>query len=130
MSFWCLHFRPKTNENKSTSKVQCVRLFFGRNVGLKKIFRICLTFSRFNRHKLTFVVGEQKNREMTSRSTSCHQNARNFLLFFAIFASKGHSVNSFFFLWNHPLIMSRQNILVLFLTHLPNVSMSTLQKKI
>ena len=41
--FWCLHFLPK---NKSTSsKVECVCSFFGINVGLKKSFRICLTFS-------------------------------------------------------------------------------------
>ena len=46
MSFWCLHFLPKKmNENKSTSsKVEFVRSFFGRNVSLKKSFRICLTF--------------------------------------------------------------------------------------
>ena len=45
MSFWCLHFLPKTNENKSTSsKVEFVRWFFGINVGLKKSFRISLTF--------------------------------------------------------------------------------------
>ena len=40
-------FFQKTNENKSTSsKVEFVRSFFGRNVDLKKSFQICLTFSR------------------------------------------------------------------------------------
>ena len=35
---WCLHFLPKTNENKSKStKVEFVRSIFGRNVALKKI---------------------------------------------------------------------------------------------
>ena len=39
-------FFQKTNENKSTSsKNEFVRSFFGRNVGLKKSFRICLTFT-------------------------------------------------------------------------------------
>ena len=38
-------FFQKTNENKLTSsKVEFVRSFFGRNVGLKKSFWICLTF--------------------------------------------------------------------------------------
>ena len=44
--FGVFTFFQKTNENKSTSsKVEFVRSFFGRNVGLKKSFRICLTFS-------------------------------------------------------------------------------------
>ena len=49
MSFWCLQFPPK-NERKQvdlrfhSSKVEFVRSFFGGNVGLKKLFRICLTF--------------------------------------------------------------------------------------
>ena len=39
-------FFQKTNENKPTSsKVEFVSSFFGRNVGMKKWFRICLTFS-------------------------------------------------------------------------------------
>ena len=38
-------FFQKMNVNKSTSsEVEFVRSFFGRNVGLKKSFRICLTF--------------------------------------------------------------------------------------
>ena len=44
--FGVFTFFQKTNENKSTrSKVKFVHSFFGRNVGLKKSFRICLTFS-------------------------------------------------------------------------------------
>ena len=44
--FGVFTFFQKTNENKSTSsKVEFVRSFFGRNVGLKQSFRICLTFS-------------------------------------------------------------------------------------
>ena len=44
--FGVFTFFQKTNENKSTSsKVKFVCSFFGRNVGLKKSFRICLTFS-------------------------------------------------------------------------------------
>ena len=36
----------KTNKNESkSSKFEFVRSFFGRNVGSKKSFRICLTFS-------------------------------------------------------------------------------------
>ena len=51
MSFWCLQFLTK-NERKQvdlrfhSSKVEFVRSFFGRNVGLKKSFRLCLTFSK------------------------------------------------------------------------------------
>ena len=33
------------NWTKASSKVEFVRLFFGRNVGLKKSFWICLTFN-------------------------------------------------------------------------------------
>ena len=37
--------RFQMNENESTSsKVEFVRSFFGRNVGLNKSFLICLTF--------------------------------------------------------------------------------------
>ena len=44
--FGVFTFFQKTNENKSTSsKVEFVRSFFGRNFGLKKSIRICLTFS-------------------------------------------------------------------------------------
>ena len=46
--FGVFAFFQKTNENKSTSsKVEFVCLFFGRNVGLKKSFRICLTFREY-----------------------------------------------------------------------------------
>ena len=47
MSFWCLQFLPK-NERKQvdlSSKVEFFCSFFGRNVGLKKSFRLCLTFN-------------------------------------------------------------------------------------
>ena len=41
----CLHFLPKNERKKSSSsKIEFVRSFFGKNVGLKKSFRICLTF--------------------------------------------------------------------------------------
>ena len=49
MSFLCLQFLPK-NERKQvelrfhSSKVEFVRLFFGRNADLKKSFRLCLNF--------------------------------------------------------------------------------------
>ena len=44
--FGVFTFFQKMNENKSTSsKDEFVRSFFGRNVGLKKSFRICLTFN-------------------------------------------------------------------------------------
>ena len=43
--FGVFTFFQKMNENKSTSsKVELVYSFFGRNVGLKKSFRISLTF--------------------------------------------------------------------------------------
>ena len=50
MSFWCLQFPPK-NEGKQvdprfhSSKIEFVHSFFGGNVGLKKSFRLCVTFS-------------------------------------------------------------------------------------
>ena len=43
--FDVFNFFQKTNENKSTSsKVEFVPSFFGRNVDLKKSFQICLNF--------------------------------------------------------------------------------------
>ena len=43
--FGCFTFFQKTNKNKSTSsKFDFVRSCFGKNVGLKKSFRIWLTF--------------------------------------------------------------------------------------
>ena len=43
--FGVFNFLQKTNENKShSSKIEFVRSFFGRNDGLKKSFRVCLTF--------------------------------------------------------------------------------------
>ena len=45
--FGVFTFFQKTDENKSTSSnVEFVHSFFGRNVGLKESFRICLTFRR------------------------------------------------------------------------------------
>ena len=52
MSFWCLQFSPKTEQKQvnlrfHSSKVEFIRMFFGGNVvGLKKSFRLCLTFSK------------------------------------------------------------------------------------
>ena len=52
MLYWCLQFPPK-NERKQvdlryhSSKVEFVRSFFGRIVGLKKPLRLCLTFHWF-----------------------------------------------------------------------------------
>ena len=49
MTFWCLQFLPK-NERKQvdlmyhSSKVEFIRSIFGRIVGLKKSFQLCLTF--------------------------------------------------------------------------------------
>ena len=50
MSFWCLQFPLKNERNQvdlrfHSSKVEFVRLLFGGNVGLKKSFQLCLTFS-------------------------------------------------------------------------------------
>ena len=49
MSFWCLQFLPTTERKQvdlryHSSTVEFIRSFFGRNVGLKKTFRLCLTF--------------------------------------------------------------------------------------
>ena len=54
MSLWCLQFLPKIERKQvdlrfHSSKVEFVRSFFGRNVGLKKLFRLCLTFKVFRR---------------------------------------------------------------------------------
>ena len=60
----------KTDENKSTSSnVEFVRSFFGRNVSLKESFRICLTFRRVPspRSLLSFCLFKQaKTQEDTS----------------------------------------------------------------
>ena len=52
MSFWCLQFLPKYEQKQAilrfhSSKVKFVCSFFGRNVGLKKSFRLCLTFRHY-----------------------------------------------------------------------------------
>ena len=45
--FGVFNFLQKTNENKShSSKIEFVCSFFGGNVGLKKSFRLFLTFSK------------------------------------------------------------------------------------
>ena len=49
MSFSCLQFLPKNkgkqvNLRYDSGRVKFVCLFFGRNIGLKKSFRLCLTF--------------------------------------------------------------------------------------
>ena len=47
----CLQFLQKKEQKQvdlryhSSSKVEFIRSFFGRNVGLKKSFRLCLTFT-------------------------------------------------------------------------------------
>ena len=47
--FGIFKFFQKTNENKShSSKVEFVCSFFGRNVSLKKSFRLCLTFTNIS----------------------------------------------------------------------------------
>ena len=52
--YWVINFLQKTNENKSTwvrfhsSKVEFICLLFGGNVGLKKSFRLCLTFKLYD----------------------------------------------------------------------------------
>ena len=43
--FGVFNFFQKTNKNKShSSKVEFIRSFFGRNISLKKLFRLCQTF--------------------------------------------------------------------------------------
>ena len=55
MSYWCLQLPPKTNDNKShSSKIELFRSFFGGNVGLKKSFRFCLTFSMYREKNCKF----------------------------------------------------------------------------
>ena len=52
-TFGVFTFFQKTNKNKSTSsRVEFVHSFFGRNVGLKKSFRICLTF----RNRIRYII--------------------------------------------------------------------------
>ena len=50
-SFWCLQFPPKNEGNQvhlrlHSSKEEFVCSFFGGNVGLKKLFQLCLTFRK------------------------------------------------------------------------------------
>ena len=51
MSFWCLQFPPKSKRKQVDlrfSKEEFVRSFFGGNVGLKKLFQLCMTLIGFN----------------------------------------------------------------------------------
>ena len=46
--FGVFDFLQKTNKNKShSSKIEFICSFFGENVGLKKSFRFCLTFTQW-----------------------------------------------------------------------------------
>ena len=48
MSFWCLPISPKKRtKKKSTWGIKFICSFFGRNVGLKKSFPLCLTFNSY-----------------------------------------------------------------------------------
>ena len=69
--FGVFTFFQKTNENKSTSsKVEFVRSFFGRNIGLKKSFRICLTFS----WAVSMAIGMLNRVCSRSEFQVCHSN--------------------------------------------------------
>ena len=52
MSYWCLQFPPK-NERKQVNmrfhsrKVEFIHSYLGGNFGLKKSFRLCLTFRTY-----------------------------------------------------------------------------------
>ena len=52
MSYWCLQFPPK-NERKQVNmrfhsrKVEFIHSYLGENFGLKKSFRLCLTFRTY-----------------------------------------------------------------------------------
>ena len=57
MSFWCLQFPPKREQKQvdlrfHSSKLEFLGLLFGEDVGLKKSFLLCLTFSRAGKVKL------------------------------------------------------------------------------
>ena len=83
--FVVFNFFQKTNKNKfelryHSSKVEFVCLFFGRNVGLKKSFWLCLTFNKFKRHWLTPNNNDLKWIGLTFE-------ARFFLIFYFIWDS-------------------------------------------
>ena len=55
MSFWHLQFPPKNKRRQGdlrfhSTKVESDRLYFGGNVVLKKLFRLCLIFSKWLKH--------------------------------------------------------------------------------
>jgi hypothetical protein len=57
--FGVFNFLQKTNENKSqSSKIEFVRSFFGGNLGLKKSFWFCLTFTKKPQFFITFLYDE------------------------------------------------------------------------
>ena len=71
--FGVFNFFQKTNEKQvdlrhHSSKVEFVRSFFGRNVVLKKSFRLCLTFIRFNFNDLDVHPNELKKAGNSSSS--------------------------------------------------------------
>ena len=61
MSFWCLHFLNfQTKTSRQVVKSNLFVRFFGRNVGLKKSFRICLDL-KGTQKKILFEMVEHKN---------------------------------------------------------------------
>ena len=53
--FGVFNFLQNMNENKShRSKIEFVHSVFGGNVGLKKLFRLCLTFSKSSKNSQAF----------------------------------------------------------------------------
>ena len=68
------------NENKSTrSKVEFVRLFFGRNVGMKKSFRIFLTFKRYEDElKVIFDQWHLGLDALRQNTLGCAKQSKNF----------------------------------------------------
>ena len=89
--FGVFTFFQETNGNKVTSsKVQFVHSFFGRNVSLKKSFRICLTFKLnfFNTfflskqiwHLLTGSIWREKLRSLLQKGRALNTVRRRKLI--------------------------------------------------
>ena len=109
MSFWCLHKRTKT------SKVEFVCSFFGRNVGLKKSFRICLTFTNWVEDKLegplsevwgieTIISGLYIKSKKAKSSNHGYINLSNLFTFLVLNSQHVFLLETFFqcnFLWKH-----------------------------
>ena len=104
------------NENKSTSsKVEFVRSFFGRNVGLKKSFRICLTFTNWVEDKLegplsevwgieTIISGLYIKSKKAKSSNHGYINLSNLFTFLVLNSQHVFFLETFFqcnFLWKH-----------------------------